>query len=99
MGEVSDEIIRSIRRRLDPEHVEISDESDIHRGHPGHDGRGESHFRLLVVSGQFRGRGRTERHRMVHDSLSGELWSRIHALSVKALSPEEYCGTKKIDLK
>ena len=65
-------------------------DSNRHAGHMGDDGSGESHFRVTVVSGVFTGKNRVERQRMVYDLLSDEMEGGIHALSIKALTPDEY---------
>ncbi|MGR3486243.1 MAG: BolA family protein [Paracoccaceae bacterium] len=62
--------------------VEVIDESDAHVGHAGHDGRGESHFRV-VLRGTVPGDGRLARHRAVHAALGPEVIGRIHALAIE----------------
>ncbi|MEK0083388.1 BolA family protein [Benzoatithermus flavus] len=79
----------SLERALAPEHLEIVDESVRHHGHAGWRPEGETHFRVLVVSAVFAGRSRLERQRMVHAAAAGLLRERIHALSIRALTPEE----------
>lgn len=77
---------------LAPTRLELVDESALHTGHAGARPEGESHFRLLVVSGQFENRGRIERQRMVYQILGDLMTSDIHALSIKALTPSEAAG-------
>lgn len=85
-----EETIRTkLEKALSPQVLEIVNDSDRHVGHAGHDGRGESHFTLTIVSGRFAGLGRIERHRMINGILAEELRTRIHALSIKAFAPEE----------
>lgn len=87
-------VARSIRSKLTqalaPVKLDIVDESGRHEGHAGHDGRGESHFRVLVVSGAFQGMNRIDRQRWVHSLLQSELRDRVHALSIRTLTPEEF---------
>jgi BolA protein len=80
-----------LRARFAPEHLELADESELHRGHAGA-ASGGGHFRLTVVSASFAGRGRVERHRMVYEALGGAVGGEIHALAVRALTPEEWRG-------
>ncbi len=86
-------IAREIRRRLEdafaPQRLEIVDESERHRGHAGWREGGETHFRILLVSAAFEGVARLERERRIHALLDDLLRDRIHALSVRALTPEE----------
>ena len=51
---------------------------------------GGGHFSLLIVSNAFRGVSRLERHQIVLARVSDLLPHPIHALSIKALAPEEF---------
>ena len=73
---------------LAPLHMELHNDSHLHAGHVGNTGGG--HYRLLVVSEAFSGQGRLARQRLVKEKLHDLFPHRIHALSVKAASPEEY---------
>jgi BolA family transcriptional regulator, general stress-responsive regulator len=72
---------------LEPESIELLDESAQHLGHSGWKAGG-SHFRLLIVSRQFAGKSRVERHRIVYAAL-GPLMNEVHALAINALAPDE----------
>ena len=73
---------------LAPENVVLEDESAQHAGHTGA-ASGGGHFRLTLVSPQFRTLSTLARHRLVYAAM-GELMQReIHALSITALTPEE----------
>lgn len=73
---------------LQPQSVELFDESGRHVGHEGAKGGG-SHFRLDIVSKEFAGKTRIQRHRLVY-GLMGELMQReIHALAINARTPDE----------
>jgi len=50
---------------------------------------GETHFRIEIVSAAFAGTSRVARERAVQKVLSEEFQMGLHALSVKALAPEE----------
>lgn len=86
---VQDAITAQLRAALDPSHLEVVNESGLHRGHLGDDGSGESHFRVLVESAAFTGRSRVERQRMVNRALADLLAQRIHALAIRAVAPGE----------
>ncbi len=81
--------IRSrIQSFLAPEGLEIVDESHLHAGHAGaRDGRG--HYQLVVVSPDFEGKTRLQRHRMVFEAVGDLMATDIHALGVKAYTPDE----------
>lgn len=85
-------LARKLSERFSPQHLEVIDESEKHIGHAGHNGKGESHFQVIIVSESFTGKTRLERHRMVNELLQQELRERIHALSIKAYSPDERAG-------
>jgi len=72
---------------LRPLSTELLDESGDHIGHAGYK-PGGSHFRVTIVSEEFRGLNALERHRRVYEAL-GPLMQDIHALAIRALTPDE----------
>lgn len=64
-------------------------EAGGNHGHAPLDGLGETHFRVDVVSSAFAGKSRLERHRMINDLVAAELRERVHALAIRARTPEE----------
>lgn len=74
---------------LDPERLDIINESEMHAGHRSSPGTGESHFRLLIVSSRFAGKSRVDRHRMVNSLLADELERGVHALALATFAPGE----------
>ena len=48
------------------------------------------HFQALVVSSQFAGRNRVQRHQMVYAALGSRMREEIHALSMRTLTPDEW---------
>lgn len=88
-GPVAAEITRRLQDALKPERLLVRDNSELHRGHAGHDGRGESHFTVEVVSAAFAGASRVGRQRMVNGALGELLHERVHALAIKARAPGE----------
>ncbi|HJQ15368.1 MAG TPA: BolA family protein [Allosphingosinicella sp.] len=88
-GPVAAEITKRLTEALAPAHLLVRDDSEMHRGHAGHDARGESHFTVEIVSPHFTGLSRVERQRAVNAALAGLLAERVHALSIKAKAPGE----------
>jgi BolA protein len=85
------DIESTLRQRLaglDPLRLEVIDDSAKHAGHQGAQGGG-GHYRLLIVSAAFRGKPTLARHRLVYDALGELMHGRIHALSIKSLTPDE----------
>jgi BolA protein len=74
---------------LAPQRLAVIDDSEKHRGHSGHDSRGESHFTVDIVADAFAGKNRVQRHRLVNQALSDLLRERVHALAIVARAPEE----------
>lgn len=83
------QLIAKLTRAFEPQRLEVVDESARHAGHAGADPRGETHFRVEVVSKAFEGLDRVARQRLVHQALAEELKGQIHALSVTARTPGE----------
>ena len=88
-GPVAAEIEKRLTEALKPERLEVVDDSEKHRGHAGHDARGESHFTVTVVSAAFAGQGRVARQRMVNSALAELLKERVHALAMVTKAPGE----------
>jgi BolA protein len=82
------EIQTRLERCLQAETVQVEDEGHHHVGHAGaRDGRG--HFRVLVISEQFRGKTPIQRHRLVYQAMGELMQTDIHALAIDAYTPEE----------
>ena len=82
------ESIRTALQALEPSTLLVIDESHKHAGHAGARSGG-GHFNLTIVSNVFDGKGLLQRHRMVYDALGSAMQTDIHALTIKALTPEE----------
>jgi BolA protein len=87
-----DAIINKLREAFSPESLDVADESHLHEGHAGHRPGGETHFRVHIVSPEFQGKSRIERHRMINAALAAELAGSVHALAIKAEAPGETGG-------
>ena len=82
----------TLRASLQPDHLEVVDESHLHAGHAGARAGG-GHYRLLVVSDRFEGVGLIQRQRLVYSALGAEMGGEIHALAMKTLTVEEWNGS------
>ncbi len=49
-----------------------------------------THFEAVVISEAFAGRSLLEKHRLVYATLGGKMGGAIHALSIRAWTPEEW---------
>ena len=73
----------------------------IENGLPGAmvsvDGDG-THFQTLVVSDGFTGRTMLQRHRLVYQTLGEKIGREIHALSIQALTRDEWQKQKELGI-
>jgi len=92
-GPVAAEMLRRLNSALSPTSIELIDDSEQHRGHGGYNPEGESHFTLRIESAAFTGTNRVERQRMIYAALGDLMNERVHALSIRASSPEEGAAT------
>lgn len=88
-GPVATEMLARLNSSLNPSHVELTDDSEQHRGHGGYNPAGESHFTLRIESAAFVGKSRVERQRLVYAALGELMRERVHALSIRATAPGE----------
>ena len=73
---------------LTPTLLEIKDDSDKHAGHAG--AKQGGHFSVTIVSSIFTGKTLIQRHRLVYAALDELMRTTIHALSINALTPDEF---------
>jgi BolA protein len=66
-----------------PEHLEVIDESEQHRGHAGWREGGGTHFLVVMRAARLDGLTRVERSRAVHRVLAAELAGGVHALTLE----------------
>jgi acid stress-induced BolA-like protein IbaG/YrbA len=78
-----DSVKKGIEGGLACEHVEVI-------------GDGQ-HFQAVVVSPQFAGKSRVQRHQLVYAALGDRMREEIHALSMQTLTPEEWNKKDRID--
>lgn len=86
-----------LKEAFSPERLAVINESHLHAGHhhveSGHDaefdGKGETHFRVRLVSPVFAGMSRVDRHRAVNTALAEELQGGVHALAIEPAAPGE----------
>jgi len=85
---VQADIEAKLQTSLAPSHLEVVNESHMHSVPPG----SESHFKVIVVSEHFADMPRVRRHQAVNEILRDELSSRIHALSLRTHTAEEWAA-------
>ncbi len=83
---VQTEIETKLTEALQPDHLEVINESGNHNVPPG----SESHFKVVVVSQAFDGKMLVARHRAINEILAEELQHKIHALALHTYTPDEW---------
>ncbi|CAN5278479.1 BolA/IbaG family iron-sulfur metabolism protein [soil metagenome] len=52
-----------------------------------------THFEAVVISPEFSGKRSLQRHQMIYGALGNHMQSDIHALSIRACTPDEWRAT------
>jgi BolA protein len=76
-------------RTLAPTHLELHDDSARHAGHAGAAG-GAGHFDVLIVAAAFADLAAVARHRAVYAAVGDLIPGEVHALSIRAYTPDEW---------
>lgn len=87
---MSQSTIDQLRERLatlQPLALHIIDDSQHHAGHAGAGSGG--HYQLDIVAAAFAGKNTVARHRMIYAAAGDLMKGRVHALSIRAKTPEE----------
>lgn len=79
-------ITNKLEEAFHPEHLEVINESYMHNVPEG----SESHFKVVIVSDEFKGKMLLARHRLINKSLEEELNGGIHALALHTMTMEEW---------
>ena len=82
---IENQIIEIINDKLSPSVLNIINESFMHNVPTG----SESHFKLIVVSDEFKDLTNVKRHQLIYRTLN-EIMDEIHALSIHAFDEKEY---------
>lgn len=88
MNQRVDMIREKLSKAFSPTQLDIVDDSHKHAGHEGAKGGG-GHFSIFIVSAAFEGKSLLQRHRMVYQAMGDAMQTEIHALSMKAHTPQE----------
>ncbi|MDE0518100.1 MAG: BolA family transcriptional regulator [Oligoflexia bacterium] len=86
---VEQQIRDKLTSRLQIELLEIVNESPYHQVPEG----AETHFRVLIVSNDFKDLSTVKRHQKVYQILKEELQGPVHAFSQRTFTPEEWKDT------
>ncbi len=82
----SQALTERLQNRLQPDVLEVLDESAAHAGHVGANDSGTgTHFRVRIGGAQFQGISRVARHRLVYDALQDFIDQGLHALAIEVI--------------
>ena len=81
-----DKIQLKLSEGLDITSLEIIDESYKHANHAQSNG---GHFKVKIISDDFKDKSLIERHRMVYSILDEMIKKEIHAISIEARTRQE----------
>lgn len=73
-----------ISEALQPEQLEIIDDSHKHIGHAGAKG-GLGHFTVIIKSQALEGKRMLQQHRLIYNALGDMMQTDIHALAIKVI--------------
>ena len=79
-------IKQKIMEEFNPTYFELINESHKHIGHAGHDGSGDSHFKLIVASEALDGYSRVQAHRKINNVVKPLFDLGLHAFSIELRS-------------
>lgn len=85
---IAEQIKERLNAALNPERLQVIDNSQAHAGHAGARSGG-GHFTVSIVASCFEGKSLVQRHQMVYKALGEMMHHQIHALGIEALSPNE----------
>jgi len=80
-----EQIRACLQAALQPELLELRDDSALHAGHAGAGSGG--HFHVTISSAQFAGLPPLRRHQLVYQAVAHLMQTEIHALSIDARLP------------
>jgi len=92
----TERIRKTLEKEFHPLSLTIEDDSWKHAGHAGAMEHGGGHFVVRIVSERFADISRIERHRVINEALAPLFGEAIHALQIRAFSPDETAGINTI---
>ncbi len=80
---MKERITKKLSEGLQPQFLEVKNNSQLHQGHSGHDHSGETHFAVIIESVELKKLNRVAAHRQVKELLKDEFEKGLHALEIK----------------
>ncbi|MCF1429183.1 MAG: BolA/IbaG family iron-sulfur metabolism protein [Shewanella sp.] len=83
---VQTRITDKLTQAFSPSFLEVLNESNRHHVPPS----SETHFKVVIVSGEFEGKRLIARHRLINELLADELAGGVHALTMHTYTAQEW---------
>lgn len=83
-----------LNQQFSPGLIQVDNESHMHNVPAG----SESHFKVIVVSGQFQDKSLIQCHRLINQCLADELKDGIHALAIHVFTEDEWSAKQDKDM-
>ncbi len=80
---MKERIIEKLKKNLQPNFLEVKNNSYLHKGHSGDNGTNETHFAIEIAAEKFVGLNKVSAHRRVNQLLKDEFNNGMHALEIK----------------
>lgn len=80
---MKERITETLKKNLQPNFLEVKNNSYLHKGHAGDNGTNETHFAIEIVAEELVGLSKVAAHRRVNQLLKDEFNNGLHALEIK----------------
>ena len=77
-----EEVKVKIEKKLNPEHILLIDNSNLHTKHKSFDSH-KFHFKLIITSEKLKNMTKIDAHKVIFSVLDDEMKNKIHALEIK----------------
>lgn len=84
--QVQNDIEAKLKQSFSLAHCEVINESHMHSV----PANSETHFKLVLVSGDFEGKRKVARHQAIYQCLAKDLEGPVHALAMHLYTPDEW---------
>lgn len=78
-------IEENLKNALNPDFIEVVNNSAQHAGHIESDDTGETHFAVKIESKELKNMPKIQAHRKVNNLLKNEFKNGLHALEIKII--------------
>lgn len=76
-------IEKILTENLQPEFLEVKNNSHLHAGHLGDNGTNETHFAIEIAADDLKGVSAVNAHRKINSLLKDEFVKGLHALEIQ----------------